>query len=118
MVFNVLAHNRDDHAKNFAFLMNEHGSWSLSPAYDLNFAEGPGGEHTTTFAGEGKRISRSHLLKLAQAAGVSPDTVDQMIDHVADAVSSWPETSKKLGITSTKSKALADRLDHCRKSLS
>lgn len=31
--FNVLAHNRDDHSKNFSFIMNESGRWGLSPAY-------------------------------------------------------------------------------------
>lgn len=29
-VFNVLGHSRDDHAKNFTFLMDEAGNWSLS----------------------------------------------------------------------------------------
>ena len=40
-VFNVLAHNRDDHAKNFSFLMDSQGQWKLSPAYDLTFSSGP-----------------------------------------------------------------------------
>lgn len=36
MVFNVLAQNNDDHAKNFAFLYDEKKeSYVLSPAYDL-----------------------------------------------------------------------------------
>jgi serine/threonine-protein kinase HipA len=36
MVFNVLANNDDDHAKNFAFLYDEKKhSYVLSPAYDL-----------------------------------------------------------------------------------
>jgi serine/threonine-protein kinase HipA len=39
--FNVLAHNRDDHSKNFAFLMDESGVWKISPAYDLTFSFGP-----------------------------------------------------------------------------
>ena len=53
-VFNVLAHNRDDHSKNFSFLMNEVGEWQLSPAYDLTFSSGPGGEQSTMVIGEGK----------------------------------------------------------------
>jgi serine/threonine-protein kinase HipA len=36
--FNVFARNRDDHAKNHAFLMDETGSWAPSPAYDLTFS--------------------------------------------------------------------------------
>ena len=61
-VFNVLAHNRDDHARQFGFLMERDGTWRLAPAYDLTFARGPGGEHTTSVLGRGKDIARSHLL--------------------------------------------------------
>ena len=42
--FNVFAHNRDDRAKNFAFLIDEQGTWRPSPAYDLTISGGPGGE--------------------------------------------------------------------------
>jgi hypothetical protein len=35
--FNVFAHNRDDHGKNFSFLMKKNGDWSVAPAYDLTF---------------------------------------------------------------------------------
>ena len=53
-VFNVFAHNRDDHAKNFSFLMDEYGQWKVSLAYDLTFSSGPAGEHCTTVMGEGR----------------------------------------------------------------
>ena len=33
--FNFVIDNRDDHAKNFSFLMDGKGRWRLSPAYDL-----------------------------------------------------------------------------------
>jgi serine/threonine-protein kinase HipA len=36
--FNVFAHNRDDHAKNFCFLMDPDGKWKVSPAFDLTFS--------------------------------------------------------------------------------
>jgi serine/threonine-protein kinase HipA len=42
-VFNVLAHNRDDHSKNFSYLMDKDGQWKLSPAYDLTFSSGSRG---------------------------------------------------------------------------
>ena len=29
-VFNVLSHNRDDHSKNFSFLMDADGQWFVS----------------------------------------------------------------------------------------
>jgi serine/threonine-protein kinase HipA len=52
MVFNVLIKNRDDHARNFSFLLNA-GKWKLSPAYDLLPGSGFNGFHTTTIAGQG-----------------------------------------------------------------
>lgn len=41
MIFNVASSNRDDHTKNFAFLMSEEGQWRLSPAYDLTYPRDP-----------------------------------------------------------------------------
>lgn len=55
MFFNVFAHNRDDHSKNFTYLYNEkNDSWRLSPAYDLTYSNTYYGEHTTTVDGNGR----------------------------------------------------------------
>lgn len=35
MVFNILAHNRDDHTRQHSYLMGADGEWRLAPAYDL-----------------------------------------------------------------------------------
>ncbi|MDP8080111.1 type II toxin-antitoxin system HipA family toxin [Phocoenobacter skyensis] len=43
VVFNVIFNNKDDHTKNFSFIMDEMGKWSLSPAYDLTFNTGING---------------------------------------------------------------------------
>jgi len=64
--FNVFAHNRDDHTKNFSFLMDEDGTWRVSPAYDLTFSRGPGGEHTLLVGTEGKNPTAEHLRALAR----------------------------------------------------
>lgn len=56
MIFNALAHNYDDHLKNFAFLCHEppapgeKETWTLTPAYDVTFSTATG-EHTTDFGG-------------------------------------------------------------------
>jgi serine/threonine-protein kinase HipA len=34
-LFNIIIHNYDDHEKNHGFLMNKHGEWRLSPAFDI-----------------------------------------------------------------------------------
>jgi serine/threonine-protein kinase HipA len=99
MAFNVAAHNRDDHAKNFAFVMNQRGEWSLSPAYDLGFAQGPGGEHTMTILGEGRAPTRQHVLKLAEKSGIRSKDALAVIDQVNDAVSRWRQFASHAGCT-------------------
>ncbi|MFR2512374.1 MAG: HipA domain-containing protein [Lachnospira eligens] len=64
MCFNVFAHNRDDHSKNFTFIYDENNDgWRLSPAYDLTYSTTYYGEHTTTVDGNGRNPGiRSWLL--------------------------------------------------------
>lgn len=92
MVFNVLAHNRDDHVKNFAFILNDRtGQWSFAPAYDLLYTAGPGGEHTMTLAGEGRNPGRAHLLQLARQAGLSNRQAAAILSDVQAAVAAWED---------------------------
>ena len=87
--FNVLSHNRDDHARQFTFLMSRDGRWRLAPAYDLTFAPGPGGEHSTPVLGRGKDIDRERLLALARYADLKDAEARDIIDCVANAVADW-----------------------------
>lgn len=98
-VFNVMAHNRDDHAKNFSFLMNEFGEWKLSPAYDLTFSNGPGGEQSTMVVGEGKNITIKHLVKLGLDAKISKELIDQIIEQTRNALSKWTFLANEYGIS-------------------
>lgn len=98
-VFNVMAHNRDDHAKNFSFLMNEFGEWKLSPAYDLTYSNGPGGEQSTMVMGEGRNITIEHLVKLGLEAKISKELIDQIIEQTAESLSKWIRLSKDYGVS-------------------
>lgn len=67
MCFNVFAHNRDDHSKNFSFIFdNNKKEWHLSPAYDLTYSSSFNDEHATTINGEGKNPTLGDILKVAQ----------------------------------------------------
>lgn len=83
-VFNVLTHNRDDHAKNFAFRMDADGRWKLSPAFDLSFSQGPGGEHSTSIAGVGRAPGRVELMQVARKGGIKEADAN-------DCIASWLE---------------------------
>ncbi len=117
-VFNVLAHNRDDHVKNFAFRLTARGEWELAPAYDLVFAPGPGGEHSMTVAGEGRTPGRDHLLQLAPAAGMASHEAEAILDQVAAAVARWRLHARRAGVgeesAGTVGKAIDEGLARCR----
>lgn len=102
-VFNVLAHNRDDHSKNFSFMMNEHGKWSLAPAYDLTYSFGPGGEHSMLVMGERKNPGKEHLMKLA--AKFALKKANEIYDEVREAVSRWDNFADEAEV-SRKSRAM------------
>lgn len=84
VVFNVAFNNRDDHPKNFAYLMSASGSWTLAPAYDVTFCEGPGGYHQMDVLGEALSIDRRAMLRLAEEAEVSAEKAGGMIDGICD----------------------------------
>ncbi len=109
-VFNILSHNRDDHAKNFSFLMNEESVWSVSPSYDLTFSAGPYGEHCSTVMGEGKRPQKNHLLKLAEIAGIKKPKALEIMDEVRAAVSQWEKFADKAGVLLSSQKMIKTAL--------
>ena len=97
-VLNVLLHNRDDHSKNFAFLMNPQGRWQLSPVFDLTYSFGPGGEHATSVAGQGKDITQAHLLQVAKAGGVAVKTARERVEYWSSVVEDGFKMAKDLPI--------------------
>jgi serine/threonine-protein kinase HipA len=111
MVFNVLAHNRDDHVKNFAFILAPEGDWRFAPAYDLTFAAGPGGEHTMTVAGEGRRPTLAHVLSIAEGAGIEKTQARAIVDEVRAAVADWTRFADAAGIAAREARRIEQTFD-------
>lgn len=83
MCFNVFAHNRDDHAKNFSFIYDEQNSrWKLSPAYDLTYSNSFNGEHATTVNGEGKNPSINDILEVAKNIGMKSKVAKDIANEI------------------------------------
>jgi serine/threonine-protein kinase HipA len=97
-VLNVLLHNQDDHARNFAFRLSETGLWQLSPLFDLTFSYGPGGEHCTSVAGFGKDITREHLLRVAMQGGLTKPTAVRVIEQSRSTVHALKTLAKDFPI--------------------
>ena len=65
-MFNVRIGNKDDHSKNFSFVMNEDGEWKLSPAYDLTPSEGI----NALVNGKGANITDDDFKAVAERFGI------------------------------------------------
>lgn len=109
-VFNVAMNNRDDHTKNFSFVMNEHFEWKLSPCYDLTFNYGPSGWHQMTVMGEGITPTGKHLLDLARDSGLKQSFAKETIAQVVEAASQFPLLGKNYPIRRTTVKEIADHI--------
>ncbi len=87
MCFNVFAHNRDDHSKNFSYLYHSVDKrWVLSPAYDLTYSHSIGGEHATSVYGNGKDPGAEELVSVGKAAGLSIRWMKKTIKEVEEIV--------------------------------
>ncbi len=102
MVFNIVAANCDDHAKNHGFLMDRTGAWSLAPAYDVTHAYNPDGQwthqHLMGVNGKFRGITRDDLLEFGERHQV-PRTA-AIIGDVNGAVDSWQQFAAEAGLSS------------------
>jgi serine/threonine-protein kinase HipA len=112
-VFNVLAHNRDDHSKNFAFLMNSKGVWSLAPAYDLTFSSSSQGYHSTSCAKNYVNPGKKELLELADILSVNK--ANEIIEEVISIIDKWRVYAESSGVSKTSIKSIETTLKTIRK---
>ena len=96
MVFNVMSRNCDDHTKNFAFMMNKLGEWTLSPAYDICHAYRPDSgwvsQHALSINGKRKNIERKDLLTVGKSMNIK--NTKEIIDKISLVVSNWSHYAK------------------------
>ncbi len=92
MIFNIVARNQDDHTKNIAFLMERHGKWRLSPAFDVIWAYNSTGpwtnQHQMTVNGKRDNFTIDDLLEPAKQFGIK--NANKIIQDVITAVKEWP----------------------------
>jgi serine/threonine-protein kinase HipA len=106
VVFNVAFHNRDDHSKNISFRLDAARHWQLAPAYDLTFSVGPGGEHHMDVCGEGRDVTRAHLLRLAKEGDVKSGFASACIDEACELAEQFDAMAEPLPIRTATRRAL------------
>ena len=84
VVFNVVMNNKDDHSKNFSFMMDKRGNWSLAPVYDVTYNTGINGYHQMDVCGEAQSPTLTDLLKLAKLADIKPNNAHTIVEQVVD----------------------------------
>jgi serine/threonine-protein kinase HipA len=102
MVFNVIARNQDDHAKNIAFLMNKSGAWSLSPAFDMTYSFNPSGawtaSHQMTINGKRDNFTPDDFKACAKTASLKRGRAERIAAEVKQAVSGWKKYAEDAGV--------------------
>lgn len=112
MVFNVLAHNRDDHSKQHAFLMDSNGTWTLAPAYDLTYSRGPGNEHYLAVNGRGgDDITVDNLFAVGRKQSLNETMMREAIEQVTDAVRRFSEFAAVYGTSNETVREVSRALD-------
>jgi serine/threonine-protein kinase HipA len=106
--FNVLAHNRDDHVKNFSFLLNARNDWIFAPAYDLVFSYGPGGEQSMLVMGEGRNPGTAQLQALGKQHGIK--NAPEILAKVKSAVANWPRYAELADVSRKSTKEIVDKI--------
>jgi serine/threonine-protein kinase HipA len=106
--FNVLAHNRDDHVKNFSYLLDRGNGWSFAPAYDLVFSNGPGGEQSMLVMSEGRNPGLSELESLGKKHGLK--NAPAILAKVQKAISNWTRFAKEAEVLHKSVKMIADKI--------
>ena len=85
MVFNYLIGNKDDHAKNFAFIYRD-GDWHFAPAYDLLPSDGINGFRTTSI-NDSIEPAKEDLFAVAVKAGLDKKSAMEALDKMEKSIS-------------------------------
>lgn len=117
MVFNLIAHNHDDHAKNHSFLMDKDGKWHLAPAYDICYSYNPNGsftkEHQMAINGKSSDITYDDLMQVAKLKGIQ--NADDIITKINATVADWKVFAKEAGVRNDFASEIEKNLLHIEK---
>lgn len=93
MAFNIIARNQDDHVKNISFLMDRTGTWSLSPAYDITYANDPSNrwisKHQMSMNGKTDHFTIDDFFKSGQTMNLSKAKIKKILSDIHSAVEMW-----------------------------
>jgi len=100
MIFNIVGRNQDDHAKNFAFMMDKNGVWNLTPAYDITYSNGTGYTkyHQLSLNGKTSDFTLNDILQLAKKHSIKDNIVKEYVSQVIEVFSKFKNKAKELDV--------------------
>ena len=81
MLFNLIFGNRDDHSRNFSYLMDKNGIWRGAPAYDLTFSTNKKHQMLFNYT-NGYDLKKQDIKKIADTFGIknSSEIIEYMLE--------------------------------------
>jgi serine/threonine-protein kinase HipA len=114
MVFNVVGKNLDDHTKNISFLLEENGSWRLSPAYDMIYNHNPEGKwtkrHQMSINGKRDNIKYGDLLAIGEENNIK--SCRDIIKQVLEVLSNWDDYAVKADVSKARIKEIKKNMEY------
>jgi serine/threonine-protein kinase HipA len=111
MAFNIIGRNQDDHVKNIAFLMDQSGTWSLSPAFDMTYSYNPSGAWTGThqMSLNGKRddFELDDFKACAKNSSMKRGRAEEILQQVHSAILKWKEFASEAGVPDKDANSIA-----------
>lgn len=96
VVFNYVGSNCDDHTKNFSFLMDRKGKWTLAPAYDIGYSKSAHDQHYMSVVSTRSKATAKDFEDLAASFNI----VDwkNMVQEILFAFEKWPVMARELEV--------------------
>lgn len=107
VAFNICVGNSDDHFRNHGFLLTPQG-WTLAPSYDMNptLAE----HQSLLISSSSNQSDLTILLAACEDYMIGREDAKMIIGEVVEAVASWRQTARMLGMTKNEMGRFGDRL--------
>jgi serine/threonine-protein kinase HipA len=96
IVFNFIGSNKDDHAKNFSFIMSAKGEWSLAPAYDVGFSKGRNDLHLMRLNDKFRNAELRDFQMIARDFDVAQ--WEEILGKTLSAFATWPDVAKESAV--------------------
>ena len=113
-VFNIVGRNQDDHTKNFGFLMDRNGVWSLAPAFDMVYSYDPTGRwtrnHQSWLNGKNSDFVIEDLIAFGRYCNLSERQARQIVANTVDTFASFSRRAKEADLPAGLRKQVAENL--------